>query len=159
MVSLKILTAMGAMAVLAAVIAQITFSRMKIFSTSPKSLMKTETTAPPPLTATPAVQKKSETGGWLLVDFRYPRAEVVSLSARQLSLKSSDSVEAVTGWYKKKIADLDLSIRNFVQTNTNGAVSNYLTGVGKKGKIGVEIKKEETSAGVKILVTVSELND
>jgi hypothetical protein len=159
MVNLKILVAMGIMTMLAATVARITFSRTKIFSSSPKFLTKAEITLLPSPTVTPTSQPEDKTSGLLLADFRYPQAEVVSLEANNLSLKSFDSVEAITGWYKKKITDLNLSIRSFIQTNTNGAVSSRLTGVGKKGKIGVEIEKEEASASVKILVTVSGLND
>ncbi len=91
----------------------------------------------------------------ILADFRYPQAETVSLSGQSMSLKSRQSAEAITAWYKTRITDMNMNMRNFIQTNTNGNIANQLTGSKDKGKIKVEIDKKPDSSEVQILITIS----
>lgn len=156
MTNFRILAAMGALIVLAALVAKITFSRNRVFPLPSSSLIMAEVTPLPSPTSVPTNQKEKEL---TLADFRYPGAEVVFLGSNSLSLKSTDATEVITTWYKRKLIDLSLNIHTFIQTNTNGNVSNHLTGTDKKRKIRVEIEKEKFDSAVKILVTVSGFNE
>ncbi|HUW24706.1 MAG TPA: hypothetical protein VMW04_03715 [Patescibacteria group bacterium] len=156
MTNFKILLAMGALVILAALVAKITFSRNRVFPLPISSLTRVGATPLPSPTIAPANQKEE---GPTLVDFRYPGAEIVSLGGHSLSLKSADTVEAITAWYKQKLTGLNLNIRNFIQTNTNDSIANRLSGVNEKRQITVQIDKEETAASVKIIVTIRELNE
>ncbi len=113
--------------------------------------------SPSPVTPVPSPEPtKPSLREFSLSDFRYPGAEVVFLSGSRLSLKSQDSPEEITNWYKKKITDLSVNVRNFVQTNTNGEISNQLVGAGAEGKVRIEISKARSASGVEILVTINE---
>jgi hypothetical protein len=148
----KVLAVMGVMAALAVVVARITLFRNKVLPLSPSSFTLAEVTSLPEATSSIIDPKGKEL---ILADFRYTGAETVSLGNNSLVLKSSDEPETVTAWYQKKLTEMDLNIRNFIQTNANGKIKNQLSGVGEKGKITVAIDKESASATVKILVTVS----
>jgi len=156
MTNFKILLAMGALIVLAAVVAKITFSRNRVFPLPSSSLIMAKIT---PLSSPTTGQTNQKEKELALADFRYPGAEVVFLGSNSLSLKSTEAAEIITTWYKGKLTDLNLNIRNFIQTNTNGNVRNYLTGTDEKRKIRVEIEKEKSALAVKILVTISESNE
>jgi hypothetical protein len=95
--------------------------------------------------------------GLKISDFRYPDAEVVKFEEDSFHLKSSDNIEEVTNWYKKKISDNKIGIRNFIQTNTNGNFSNLLQGASEDENIKVEIEKTSSDSDVNILVTLNNL--
>lgn len=94
-----------------------------------------------------------------LGDFHYPEAEVVNFGGNSFLLKTSDSVEVVTDWYKKRISDKKMGIKNFIQTRTNDNFSNLLQGKGEKEDIKVEIEKESNDSKVSIIVTINSFNN
>ncbi len=96
---------------------------------------------------------KEEEADFSLADWRYPGAEALKLSGDSLTLKSSDSAKEIADWYKKKIADLNLSINNFIQTDTNGEIESQLTGSGRRKKVKVEISR--TAADPRTMITIS----
>jgi len=145
MINLKLLIVMGVMAALAAVVARVSLFRNKVLPLSSPSFTLAE------VTSLPQEPKKQEP---VLADFRYPGSETVSLGNNSLVLKSADEPAVITAWYKEKLTESGLNIRNFIQTNTNGRIKNQLSGAGEKGKVAVNIDKD-TSATVRILVTVS----
>jgi len=90
-----------------------------------------------------------------LSEYVYPGASTISSSSTSLTLKSSDSSQKITDWYKEKIKSKEMNATSFVSTSANGYVLNKLEGAGEGGKISVEIKKEEVSSEVTITVNFS----
>lgn len=89
-----------------------------------------------------------------LNDFTYPGSEIVSSSFNSLLLRTISDPDKVTAWYKEKIGSLNMSVKNFVTTKTNGNILNKLVGVKSGLEVGVEIKKEEGLSSSEVLVTL-----
>lgn len=80
-----------------------------------------------------------------LNSFKYPEATNLSSSTNSLNLESADDPQVITDWYKEKIRALGMNTKNFVQTKTNGDISNKLVGVKDNFEIAIEIKKSKNN--------------
>ena len=89
-------------------------------------------------------------------DWTYPNSSVVS-SGQELVLNSSDSPDAVTGWYRGKINSSGYNIRNSVKTSANDVVKNVISAVGNGIKVSVEITRNPGDSATKIEVELSSL--
>lgn len=135
----------GMLILLASLVAWRLISRTRKLTASNSLISSTKVLSPTP---------ESDTT-FSLGNLIYPNSETIRLEGNTIYLKSTDSPEAITNWYKTKISSLGMAINNFVQTNTNGSILNLLNGADQRGKIGVEIKKNSTDAKIDITVSIS----
>lgn len=85
-------------------------------------------------------------------NLKYPNSTVVSQNGSTTIYESSDNADAITDWYKKEIEDLNMNVKSFVTTKTNGKILNKLVGSDGKVEIDVEITKPSEEDTVKISV-------
>ncbi|RJQ36929.1 hypothetical protein C4559_04330 [Candidatus Microgenomates bacterium] len=87
--------------------------------------------------------------------FIYPNSKLIDFEENLLTLKSSDSTEAITNWYKNKIKADKMSIETFIKTKTNNNVSNKLVGTNQNKQITVDIKKTASEKESEIIIKIN----
>lgn len=87
--------------------------------------------------------------------FTYPGADVLGYSQNQLTLTSDDSPDTIWAFYKNKIDAQNYSSKNFIQTNSNGFVSDKLTGQKDGSYVTVDIEKNPNEKASKITITTT----
>ena len=148
MVNTKVLILMLILLFTAMAVAVITF-----FSNSLKANSVVNNFQEPTSTINATKTIETETGFLVLDDFYYPGAEVVSLSGNSFQLRSFDDVQEITDWYKGVINDRNMSIKTFIQSNSNGQISNQLIGVGQKEQVKITINKNGLAVMIAVLIT------
>lgn len=84
--------------------------------------------------------------------FIYPGAETISASPDTISLKSSDSADLITEWYKDRIRVSGMNVKTFVSTKANNKVENVLVGSDSEKTIRIEINKEPSDEDTSVIV-------
>jgi hypothetical protein len=148
MISARVLILMSVLLLAAGAVAAITLSSnyLKVNLAADKFQEPT-----PTLSVAKATEEKTE--ALILEDFRYPKAEVLSLAGSSFQLRSFDDVQKITDWYKEKISEREMTVRTFVQTNSNGIVSNQLLGANQQEQVKVTINKDGSAVGITVLIT------
>ncbi len=116
---------------------------------TPLASPPTSPTPNQPLAETPIPTTTPTSNAW-----QYPNSTIVSQSQNSLSLKSSDSADAITNWYKLKLKEMKLSSTAIVQTSTNGNVLNKLGASNGSIKVQIEIKKSSNESTVTITINL-----
>src|SRR3989338_4175307 len=88
-------------------------------STTDSSVTIKITPPPPPNPPLPAPTTNNQ-----INNFRYPSSSETTGSNNSLTLKSSDSPDTITDWYKSKIKSSGMNTTSFVVTKTNNNVLN-----------------------------------
>ncbi|MCL4385399.1 MAG: hypothetical protein M1326_03695 [Cyanobacteria bacterium] len=86
--------------------------------------------------------------------FIYPNSTVLDFKENLLTLKSMDSTDAITNWYKNKIKADKMSIETFIKTKTNNNVLNKLVGTNQNKQITVDIKKTANEKESEIIIKI-----
>lgn len=136
---------MAALLAAAALVAAVTYS------VNYSKVNFTKNTGTPTPTTT-VVKAEKEAASLVLDDLRYPGAEVVRLTADSYQLKSFDDVQVVTDWYKAKINDLQMTVKTFIQTNSNGQISNQLLGSNYEKQVKVTINKNSPAVVITVVI-------
>jgi hypothetical protein len=84
--------------------------------------------------------------------FVYPGATLVETSNTYLKYQSFDDPQTITNWYKAKIEEQNLRTTSFVQTSSNGQISNKLIGSNGQVEIEIEIEKQPNNSTVSIIL-------
>lgn len=140
--SLKALIFLAVLFILAFAASRVKFPAGVISLTSKKALPTPVLFSGPNLVS-PEPTRVSAT--LVLDNFRYPGAKVERLSDNTIYLKTADGSEAVISWYKNRINDSKMTVKNFIQTNTNGYVSGQLVGVNKEGQVKVILDQNQAN--------------
>lgn len=111
-------------------------------SPTPKEKLA-KTPQPSPTTSTPTVNNSAP--------IQYPG----SIRVDNNVYTSTDDPDTITGWYKERIKAMNMNVKNFVSTKTNGNVLNKLEGVSGKSSIKVEITKSSDNSIVKIVIEIT----
>jgi hypothetical protein len=98
------------------------------------------TKTPTPADPSPAVSNNSTV--------QYPNSVRIDNNV----FTSTDDPDIITNWYKEKIQNMNMNVRNFVSTKTNGNVLNKLEGADGQSEIKIEITKPSDSSTVKIVI-------
>ncbi|SRR4030042_5856442 len=110
----------------------------------------------PQATSQPMPQFTQEiNAGFNLNSFLYPGSEIINSDTNSLTLKSTESPDKITDWYKEKIVSEDMNVKSFVTTKANDKVLNKLVGAKSNMEIRVEIKKDATMSFTEVLITLS----
>jgi hypothetical protein len=123
-------------------------------------LIEPTITLVPSPTKTPTVSAKDDNYTLEGISYyNYPNSEIISSSSTRLVLRSKDDTDAITDWYKNKIIERGMGVRNSVKTKANNEVLNKLAGTSSSEKVEIEITKssDETTATIEVTLT-SEAN-
>lgn len=82
---------------------------------------------------------------------KYPNSVQISQNESTI-YESSDDADKITNWYKDKIKSMNMRVKSFVTTKTNGNILNKLVGADGKKEIKVEITKKDDDQKVTITV-------
>ncbi|MGI5826411.1 MAG: hypothetical protein ACOX50_03295 [Patescibacteria group bacterium] len=148
MISAKVLILMSILLLAAGAVGAITLSSNYL-----KANLAVDNLQEPTPTLSVAKAVEEHVGALVLEEFRYPQAEVLSLAGSSFQLRSFDDVQKVTDWYKEKISKREMTVRNFIQTNSNGLVSNQLLGANQQEQVKVTINKDGPAVGITVLIT------
>ena len=88
----------------------------------------------------------------IISNLYYPGASVIGKTDGKIILESSDDPKKITDWYKQKIA-VEMNVKSFVTTTTNGEVLNKLLGADGNKEIRVEITKKSNEQKVIVMVS------
>lgn len=91
-----------------------------------------------------------------LEELKYPGAKVVRATEEEIELVSEGSVEAITGWYKERINEREMKIRNYIQTSANENVVSQLVGISDEQKLKVELSREAGETEVRVLIKLTQ---
>lgn len=116
------------------------------------SVVTPTSASPKPPSPTPtSVSPKTQTSNSDLV---YPESQIVVDNGSQLTIRSSDSADQITSWYKQKLTSLGLGVSSFVQTSTNDNVLNKLVVAGNGLEYQIEISKESGQDTVEVQIVI-----
>lgn len=90
-----------------------------------------------------------------ILSLQYPNSTITGKGESSLFLESRDDHTAITSWYKDKIKSMNMNVKTFVTTNTNGNVLNKLVGANNLTEVNVEITKQSDQSVVKMNITLS----
>lgn len=124
----------------------------QIKALSPAGILLGTISPVPSVASTKGSEEKTD---FVLGNLLYPGAETVRLSGNRVNLKSTDSPEAITNWYKERISQMKMGINNFVQTSANGKTVNLLNAADERGKITVEISRQSSEERTDISVSIA----
>lgn len=116
--------------------------------TSPKP----ESTPPAPTIKSSPIPSQTPKKVESITDLKYPSSTQVSQNGNTTIYESTDDSDIITNWYKQKIESLNMNVKSFVTTKTNGNVLNKLVGADENREIRVEITKRN---GPKVTITVT----
>ena len=94
----------------------------------------------PPKPTPPASITPTTTPSTNINNYIYPGSQIISSSATNLSLKSSDNSDSIINWYQAKV-NSGFSSRSDSITNTNGNVSGNISAGNSSQNINITIKK------------------
>jgi hypothetical protein len=89
----------------------------------------------PPASITPTTAPSTNINNYI-----YPGSQIISSSATNLSLKSSNNPDSIINWYQAKV-NSGFSSRSDSITNTNGNVSGNISAGNNSQNINITIKK------------------
>jgi hypothetical protein len=114
----------------------------------------TETSVQSPTSTPTMVINNNDSFSTGMSYYNYPNSEIVNSSSAELVIRSQDDTDIITNWYKNKIIERGMSVRNFVKTKTNNNILNSLSGASNEEKIEIEISKSPTSKFTKIKINL-----
>jgi len=98
-------------------------------------------------TKVPVQNQPAADNSWI-----YPNSQIISSLGNEFVLKTRDDSQITTNWYKNKIKQAGFDALSVAQTNSNGNVSNKLSGsIGQK-EVNIEINKAGESEMTEIRV-------
>lgn len=122
----------------------------------PTAVLTATPTDTPKITVTPIREPTSQPPpAQDISQLIYPNSQKISLDQNSAVLESNDNVDTVTGWYKTKIKEMDMNATSFAVTRANDQILNKLVGADGKREVRIEISQEDSSAKVKINVSLS----
>ncbi len=102
--------------------------------------------------SSPGPQSSAPTNQSIILSYRYPGSTILTQNPSHLELKSSESPNKITEWYKSKIKSLGLTTHSMSSTSTNDNILNVMAAAGNNSQVKIEIKKqsEEQNTVIKV---------
>lgn len=90
-----------------------------------------------------------------LDSYIYPNSNMIAISTNEVVLISYDSPDSISGWYSQKIDSENFSSKNVIKTNSNGFISDKISGQKDNAYVNVDIQKTPKENTSKITISIS----
>src|SRR5574337_815884 len=83
--------------------------------------------SPSPIVPKSSMERFGYSSGSAIDQYIYPESDIMESSPTQITLISYDSPESIVDWYKQKVTSSGFSSKNFIESSSNGFISDKIT--------------------------------
>jgi hypothetical protein len=91
----------------------------------------------------------------IMDDWQYSSSTKAGSEGETTVYQSNDDPDMITNWYKDRITNLNMSVKNFITTKNNEQVLNKLETAQNNQKVSIEISKNPGNSQTKIKVLIN----